>query len=239
MLPRRSALMGLLPAPYLKVIEAALAEAIERLSRAEATPAQKSLLVEARRLRAAMATWHAIPPDAEIEQEMLARVKSLTAEVGASLVPPPLETSPATANSKSTPPKVRSSSEPPRIASGYTHVQPLSPISSGITRVRPATMEWEPYRHLAGVTMKPVHHVATEEAFCAILKMDAGAEIPRRRHAGPEDIFVIEGALTMGDIELRAGDACHSDAGTLHEPMRSAGGCTLFVVGSAFDELLH
>jgi hypothetical protein len=221
-----------LPTPYLKVIERALMEAVDSLSRSD-SPKKRALLIEARRLHSAIGTWHAIPPEPETQAEMLARVKSLTATIGAASMPPPPPSMPTI---PPPPPDTASLSEG---ASGYAHVHAETTIGPGITQVRPAAMQWRAFRNLAGVMMKPIRHDAEEELYSAIVRIDAGFEIPRRRHAGAEDMVVLEGSMMVGGTEMRAGDACHAEPGSVHEPLRTLGGCTFFVVGSMLDELLH
>jgi ChrR Cupin-like domain len=215
-----------LPTPYLKVIERALMEAVDSLSRSD-SPKKRALLIEARRLHSAIGTWHAIPPEPEIQAEMLARVKALTATVGAASMPPPPP------DSQASMPNI------PSGPSGYAHLAAESTIAPGITQVRPGALEWRAFRNLAGVMMKPVHHAEGEELYSAIVRIDAGYEIPRRRHAGAEDMVILEGSMMVGGTELRVGDACHAEPGSVHEPLRTLSGCTFFVVGSMLDELLH
>ncbi len=109
-------------------------------------------------------------------------------------------------------------------------------IAPGITVARPTQMEWRPFPFLEGVTLKVL--LREGEIIRAIVRLAPGAEIPRHRHAAVEDLYVIEGTLVSGELSLRAGEHCHSEAGSVHDTAVAPGGCTFLLIGSEKNEPL-
>jgi quercetin dioxygenase-like cupin family protein len=175
---------------------------------------------------------------------------------GASGLPPPASTGPASAEPRSAPgssaraplltvtppgeirptpvevPAVRMTTKPPSSATRRVKLAP------GIMVVRPEGMDWRPFPLIEGIKVKVLHRDLVGGAFRALIRMEPGTELPRHRHSAPEEILVLEGSATCCDVESFAGDYCHADAGTVHEPIRTTGGCTFFLVGSELDELV-
>jgi anti-sigma factor ChrR (cupin superfamily) len=63
-----------------------------------------------------------------------------------------------------------------------------------------------------------------------MFRMQAEAVFPRHDHAQAEQCYVLEGSLTDSDgLTVYAGDFVVMSKGTMHEPLHSKTGCTLFV----------
>lgn len=72
-----------------------------------------------------------------------------------------------------------------------------------------------------------------------LIKMAPGTSYPSHRHGGPEECFVLEGDLSIGDaLEMHAGDFQRMDQDSVHEMQSTRGGCLLLVTSSKRDELL-
>ncbi len=71
-----------------------------------------------------------------------------------------------------------------------------------------------------------------------MVRMRDGAGIPRHRHAGFEEIFVLEGHLSLSGVEMHSGDYCRAEGGTIHDIAVSRGGCVFLVNGSTGDRVL-
>jgi quercetin dioxygenase-like cupin family protein len=196
---------------------------IAHLSRAESTVRSRAIVIEARRLRSMLGRWRTIPPGEDAKKELFASVMKLVEKAG--IRKPSLGESPAVKSSTPAPPA------PPA-------PERRTVLSEGVTLVRPVQMEWRPFPLVAGVTVKLLHRDATSGAYRALVRMAPGATLPRHRHAGPEEFLVVEGSAAVGSVEARAGEYCHAEPGSVHEPISSAGGCTFFLVGSERDEVL-
>ena len=70
----------------------------------------------------------------------------------------------------------------------------------------------------------------------ALFRMEPGASYPQHVHAGPEECYVLEGDLHVGDAVLRAGDYQRAVEGSLHGIQSTEGGCLLLVTSSLTDE---
>ena len=73
----------------------------------------------------------------------------------------------------------------------------------------------------------------------ALFRMAAGSEYIPHVHAGPEECYVLEGDLHVGDdIVMHAGDYQRAPAGSVHGVQRTEGGCLLLVSSSMHDEVV-
>ena len=58
-----------------------------------------------------------------------------------------------------------------------------------------------------------------------LARMSAGASVPEHDHEGDEEIFVLEGSVTLDEIELNAGDYQVARRGSHHAFVASRRGC--------------
>jgi anti-sigma factor ChrR (cupin superfamily) len=72
----------------------------------------------------------------------------------------------------------------------------------------------------------------------SIVRMEPGAVYPSHRHAEVEETFLIEGDLTVNGVEMRPGDYCRAEAGTVHTAVSTRNGCVFLALTSERDELL-
>jgi quercetin dioxygenase-like cupin family protein len=254
------------------IIERALEETIAQLTREQASPKVRAILIEARRLRSMVASWKAIPPPPPARKELYATAMQLFAKVGVATPPvPSLTPAPRHAIGAASPGTPRPLvnhpakhlaslddplaaqvseplSEPPSPMRGgrpQSEIETLPPkagrrttLAPGITLYRPAGMEWRPLPGAVGVSVKVLQRDERSGTFRALVRMAPGTELPRHRHAGTEEVLVVEGGVTMGDFEVQPGEYCFSEPDSVHEAIRSPRGCTLFLIGSEHDELL-
>lgn len=89
---------------------------------------------------------------------------------------------------------------------------------------------WE--RWLEGVEAKVLFETAAGHR-TLFLRVAAGAEFPDHDHATIEELCVLDGACTFGEIEMQTGDYYRFSAGTRHEQLRTKVGCLLLVVTHA------
>lgn len=91
---------------------------------------------------------------------------------------------------------------------------------------------------IPGVLVKKLHVDPVADRVTMLIRMAPGTSYPAHRHGGPEDCYVIEGDLSVGDLKMRAGDYQRADGGSRHVVQSTEGGCLLFLTSSLNDELL-
>ena len=199
----------------------------------DASSESKAALLEARRLRSAIASWAAIPPSIEARDQMKAslgdleeRALALGTRAPSSHPSGGYSMSPEASRRK----KTLSSKAPPAYGG--------SAIAPGITLTRPQRIDWRPFATVDGVAAKILRRDSDIGNYSAIVKMDPGASLPRHRHAAPEQIYLLEGFAVMGEIETYAGDHLFAEPGSVHDELSSPDGCTFLLLASEHDEML-
>jgi quercetin dioxygenase-like cupin family protein len=77
-----------------------------------------------------------------------------------------------------------------------------------------------------------------ENEYATVLgKLEPGARYPAHKHTYPEDIYMLEGDLHIGEEVIRAGDFHHAHASARHGVNWSENGCVLLAVLSKEDLL--
>ena len=89
-----------------------------------------------------------------------------------------------------------------------------------------------------GVDVRRLHLDPQGDRVTFLARMAAGASYPRHRHAGPEECYVIQGDLWVGDRRLASGDFQRAEAGSVHAIQSTREGCVLLIVSSLQDEVL-
>lgn len=79
----------------------------------------------------------------------------------------------------------------------------------------------------AGVQIKMLHSAGKRKSF--LLKMAANSSIPKHLHAHDEESFVVEGTVIIEGILCHTGDYHYAHAGSQHQAIQTADGCTLLV----------
>ncbi len=70
-----------------------------------------------------------------------------------------------------------------------------------------------------------------------LLRFDAGASYPNHNHPGGEEVFVLEGSVRFGKIQLEKGDYLYTPPNETHSVF-SKTGCTMLFVVPAEVEIL-
>ena len=97
---------------------------------------------------------------------------------------------------------------------------------AGTVTVRAADGQWE--RLARGIERKVLHSSPDGRITC-LVRGQPGARLPGHEHSDDEEIFVLEGELTIGTVTLRAGDFHRARRGFPHPTATSATGCLLLV----------
>lgn len=78
--------------------------------------------------------------------------------------------------------------------------------------------------------------IQKEKGYAVLLgKLDPGTYYPAHHHMGAEQIFVLSGDLSIGDVKLNAGDFHNAKAGSDHGVNHSETGCTIMAIVSTED----
>jgi hypothetical protein len=222
------------------VIVLALEQTLERLTRAPQTRESKALLLESRRLLRIVSNWGAVPPSTEARREMLARVMSLASSSGAigipSPPPPPVSSTSRGAPARGMTPMPMSSPVPPPFRTTPPPPSSQRTVARGVELVEPDQMSWEPLQKNSGVWVKTLRRDHRSGVYTSLLRLEPGAQLARHRHRTTGEMFIVEGAALIGDVEARAGYYCYAIAGAVHEPILSKEGCVMLLVGSESDE---
>ena len=95
---------------------------------------------------------------------------------------------------------------------------------------------WEP-TGIAGIEVRRLFVDEERNQMTALVRMAAGTSYPRHLHNGPEECYVLQGDLHLGDTVLRAGDYQRAAPGSRHGVQSTSAGCLLLIVSSLTDEL--
>ena len=71
----------------------------------------------------------------------------------------------------------------------------------------------------------------------AITSVFGRSRYPSHRHAGVEEILLLEGDLHVHGVVMRAGDYCRAEPDSMHEVTFSESGCMLLLRTSQHDEI--
>ncbi|MFL5049690.1 MAG: cupin domain-containing protein, partial [Xanthobacteraceae bacterium] len=82
-----------------------------------------------------------------------------------------------------------------------------------------------------GVERKVLYR--TEERVTYLIRGQPGARLPGHQHDDDEEIYVLQGDLTMGTLTLRAGDFHLARRGVQHPTATTAEGCLILVSAAA------
>jgi quercetin dioxygenase-like cupin family protein len=97
--------------------------------------------------------------------------------------------------------------------------------------------DWEP-TGIDGVEIRRLFVDRPRNQLTMLVRMAAGTSYPRHIHAGPEECYVLQGELRVGQEVLHAGDYQRAAPGSFHGVQSTERGCLLFIVSSMTDELV-
>ena len=93
---------------------------------------------------------------------------------------------------------------------------------------RAASAAWE--QKLPGLEMRLLHRDKAKRRQTLLVRMAAGATYPQHGHDGQdEEIYIIDGDLTIGELTLTAGDFHLARASRVHPMHLSRTGCTAII----------
>jgi len=109
--------------------------------------------------------------------------------------------------------------------------------ASGFLIHRAEDEAWEP-TGIDGIAVRRLFVDKARNQMSMLVRMNAGTSYPRHVHDGPEECYVLQGDLHVGDEVLHAGDYQRAAPGSLHGVQSTREGCLLFIVSSLTDELV-
>jgi len=97
--------------------------------------------------------------------------------------------------------------------------------------------DWEP-TGVAGVEVRRLFVDRANNRMTAMFRMAPGTAYPQHVHDGPEECYVLQGELHVGDeLVMKAGDYQRAVPGSEHALQWTETGCLLLVTSSLSDEL--
>ena len=106
----------------------------------------------------------------------------------------------------------------------------------GLLFARSAKIDWAAIP-VPGIELKALNVDTERGVSTQLVRMQPGATYPTHRHAGTEELFLLEGDLEVSGVHMRAGDYCRAEVDTIHSGVRSHGGCLFISTASLNDEL--
>ncbi len=100
-----------------------------------------------------------------------------------------------------------------------------------------AALPWQA-ADFPGVTIKVLWRGATGDAFTALFRMQPGARLPRHRHMGVEQTYVLEGSLVDDEGVCTAGNFVWRHPGSVHSA-HSPDGCLAIGIFQKPNEFLE
>jgi anti-sigma factor ChrR (cupin superfamily) len=108
---------------------------------------------------------------------------------------------------------------------------------NGLRFVYPERLDWQDLGS-SGIQAKLLGADERRSYHSLLVRMAPGAVYPAHRHADVEDLYLLEGDLTVSGVLMRAGDYCRAEAGSVHSGISTRGGCVFLTLASARDELI-
>lgn len=106
----------------------------------------------------------------------------------------------------------------------------------GIRFVFPRHEPWRPGM-LPGVEFKVLRADHEAGRVTLLTRLAPGTAYPYHRHDGSEELFLLSGDVTVNGVAMEPGDYCGAAPGSVHDGIRTVGGCTFIVSTSTRDAL--
>jgi anti-sigma factor ChrR (cupin superfamily) len=100
----------------------------------------------------------------------------------------------------------------------------------------PAKPEWEEVAN--GISCKILAVNAEASRVTMLVRLAPGTDYPPHRHAGLEELHLLQGELMIDEKKLHAGDFIRAEAGSVDHRVWSETGCTCVLITSTKDAIL-
>jgi hypothetical protein len=98
-------------------------------------------------------------------------------------------------------------------------------------------MPWEGTA-IIGIETKVLFRDAAKGMVTLLVRMAPGTIGSHHRHAAVEESYVLEGDVTISGVEMKPGDYCRAEPGSVHTGTSTRGGCQFITIASERNELL-
>ncbi|MGE3182968.1 MAG: cupin domain-containing protein [Phycisphaerae bacterium] len=88
-----------------------------------------------------------------------------------------------------------------------------------------------------GIEVRRLSVDRSRNQMTALFRMAPGTSYPKHIHDGPEECYVLQGDLCVGEQVMHAGDYQRMAPGTQHGVQSTENGCVLLIVSSLSDEM--
>jgi anti-sigma factor ChrR (cupin superfamily) len=109
-------------------------------------------------------------------------------------------------------------------------------VKPGVTGTRSSRLDWTA-TPIPGIEEKVIARDAQRAVTTRLIRFAAGTRYPNHRHGATEEIFVLEGSISVNGVLLSSGDYCRSEAGTEELGTVSETGGLAIVISSDRDEI--
>lgn len=113
---------------------------------------------------------------------------------------------------------------------------PVVESGDGVRIVRPEHLHWRPGA-FAGVEFKILHADHDAGRVTLLTKLAPDTVYPHHQHADLEELFLVSGDVSVNGVPMQPGDYCSAAPGSIHDGIRTVGGCTFIVSTSTRDVL--
>jgi anti-sigma factor ChrR (cupin superfamily) len=113
---------------------------------------------------------------------------------------------------------------------------PILDGQDGVRFVRADRFEWRP-GVFAGVEFKILRADYETGRVTLLTKLAPGTVYPYHQHDDFEELFLLTGDVVVNGVPMHPGDYCSAAPGSVHDGIRTVGGCTFIVATSTRDAL--
>jgi anti-sigma factor ChrR (cupin superfamily) len=106
----------------------------------------------------------------------------------------------------------------------------------GIRFVRAAQFDWNP-GVFDGVAFKILRADYAAGRVTLLTRLAPGTVYPRHQHDDFEELFLLDGDVVVNGVPMHPGDYCSAAPGSVHDGIRTVGGCTFVMNTSTRDAL--
>jgi quercetin dioxygenase-like cupin family protein len=107
---------------------------------------------------------------------------------------------------------------------------------SGLLIARSEEISWKTLA--PGISFKPLFRDKARNSDTMLVRMDAGARLPKHRHTQVEELFLLSGDLHVEDQVMYAGDYCRANLDSVHDLSFTETGCLFLLMTSPVNEIL-